>query len=173
MSDAISERIAEMIEPMIETMGFDLVRVTTTGDGESKTLQIMAEPLDGSLMTVEHCAEISRAVSALMDVEDPIPEAYNLEVSSPGVDRPLTKKAHFERFLGHVSKIETKVPTDGRRRYRGTLESVTDEAVKVTVDNETFEIEIANINKAKLVITDALLEALAAEQKANDQTKEA
>ena len=152
----LAERIATLITPAIEAMGFDLVRVQVSGS-QRPTLQIMAEPASGRAMSVDDCAEISRAISAVLDVEDPIAGSYSLEVSSPGIDRPLTRTKDYERFLGHEAKIETNAPLDGRKRFKGPIKSVDANAVELTVDGADIRIPVAGIHKAKLVLTDALI----------------
>jgi ribosome maturation factor RimP len=150
-------RIAEIIRPTIEALGFDLVRVKFTGADRS-TLQIMAEPSGGGEMIVEDCADISRALSALLDVEDPISEAYELEVSSPGLDRPLVTIADFERFTGYVAKVEMKTLADGRKRFRGRIRDVKDDVVRLEMQNgEVASLAFDKINEAKLVVTDELI----------------
>jgi ribosome maturation factor RimP len=152
----LTERIAELITPAIEAMGFELVRVQVSGS-QRPTLQIMAEPASGRAMSVDDCAEISRAISAVLDVEDPIAGSYSLEVSSPGIDRPLTRPKDYERFLGHEAKIETNAPLDGRKRFKGPIKSVDANAVELTADGADVRIPFAAIHKAKLVLTDALI----------------
>ena len=159
----LEQRIAEIIGPTIEDMGFDLVRVLMSGQQRRK-LQIMAEPLDGSGMTVDHCADISRAVSALLDVEDPIDGAYTLEVSSPGLDRPLVKPRDFERFAGFEAKVEMEQAIDGRRRFSGRLLGFADGDVKLVVDGEEMHLPFAGIIKSKLLLTDELIAAAQGEQ---------
>ncbi len=170
----LGERIARMIAPTLNDMGFDLVRVRITGN-RRPTLQVMAEPLDGTPMTVDHCAEISRAVSALLDVEDPIDRAYTLEVSSPGLDRPLTRHDDFERFAGFEAKLETRRPIDGRRRFKGWLRGcAADGRVCLDTDDGTeARIDFDDILKAKLVLNDHLLaaaRAAAGSSQATDHT---
>ncbi len=180
--DAIA-RIEQIVGPSIEGMGYELVRVQLSG-GQRPTLQIMAERQDGRAMTVEDCADISRAVSALLDVEDPLPGAYTLEVSSPGIDRPLTRLKDFERFKGFEARIETKLPLDGRKRFRGLLEGVAGEDVRLSLIEKpaaaakpgakpkaptvtaAVAIPFHLVLKAKLELTDELLKAAAAEQAA-------
>ncbi|MEZ5832661.1 MAG: ribosome maturation factor RimP [Dongiaceae bacterium] len=152
----LAERIAKLISPAVEAMGFDLVRVQLSGS-QRPTLQVMAEPASGRAMSVDDCAEISRAISAVLDVEDPIAGSYSLEVSSPGIDRPLTRPKDYERFLGHEAKIETSAPLDGRKRFKGPIKSVDANAVELTVDGADIRIPFAAIHKAKLVLTDALI----------------
>src|SRR5262245_21600371 len=152
----LAERIAELITPAIEAMGFELVRVQVSGS-QRPTLQVMAEPASGRAMSVDDCAEISRAISAVLDVEDPISGSYSLEVSSPGIDRPLTRPKDYERFLGHEAKVETSAPLDGRKRFKGPIKSVDANAVELAVDGADLRIPFATIHKAKLVLTDALI----------------
>ncbi len=152
----LADRIAKVIAPAIEAMGFDLVRVQLSGS-QRPTLQVMAEPHSGRAMSVEDCAEISRAISAVLDVEDPIAGAYSLEVSSPGIDRPLTRAKDYERFLGHEAKVEANAPIDGRKRFKGPIKSVDKDAVELNVDGADIRIPFAAIHKAKLVLTDALI----------------
>jgi ribosome maturation factor RimP len=146
------------VGPSIEAEGFELVRVKLT-IGEPQTLQIMAERIDGEQMTVKHCAGISRLVSAILDVEDPIPGTYTLEVSSPGIDRPLVKEKDFERFAGYEARLETTAPVDGRRRFRGRLDGIGEAGVRIAVDGVTAVVPFEMIDRAKLVMTDALLAA--------------
>ena len=125
--------------------------------GAKRVLQIMAEPHRAKTMTVDDCADISRTISALLDVEDPIPGEYTLEVSSPGVDRPLVKRKDFERYAGYEIKLEASRTIDGRRRFRGRLKGLIDDRVCIEIDNGQTEISFADITKAKLVLTDDLL----------------
>ena len=155
-------KIEAMIAPSLDAMGYRVVRVAVTG-GRRATLQIMAERHDEQAMTVEDCAEISRTVSALLDVADPIAGAYTLEVSSPGIDRPLVRREDFARFAGFEAKIELNAPQDGRRRFRGTLLGVEGDAVRLLVDDAPVALPLAAVARAKLVLTDALLAASRAE----------
>jgi ribosome maturation factor RimP len=159
-----NRQVAELIEPTLDDMGFELVRVLLHG-GQRPTLQIMAERADRAPMTVEHCAAISRAISAILDVEDPIPGAYQLEVTSPGLDRPLTRRADFERFCGSEARVETEVPIEGRRRFRGRLLGVEGDQLRLQLDEGEQVIPCAMIKKAKLILTEELLAAAAAEHK--------
>src|SRR5688500_7551857 len=126
-------KVEAMITPTIEAMGYEVVRVMIAG-GQSVLLQVMAERHDGKGMTVEDCAEISRTVSALLEVEDPITGPYRLEVSSPGIDRPLTKARDFERFAGHRVRVEASEVIEGRRRFIGMLKGVQDGSAMVVLD---------------------------------------
>lgn len=148
--------IARIITPSIEAMGFELVRVQVSGN-QRRTLQIMAEPKDGRQMSVDDCADLSRAISAVLDVEDPFSDAYSLEVSSPGIDRPLTRAKDYERFMGHEAKLETTEPVDGRKRFRGTLVALEDGRLRLMADEGEVILPLDLIHKAKLVLTDALI----------------
>jgi ribosome maturation factor RimP len=153
------EIIERMIAPSLESMGFRLVRVSF-GGGSRPTLQIMAEPSDGSAMTVDHCADISHTVSALLDVEDPIKVAYMLEVTSPGIDRPLVSRDDFRRFAGFEAKFETGRMIEGRKRFKGRITAVDDQD-RVTITDETgaASVPFTEIVKAKLILTDELIKA--------------
>ncbi len=160
-----------MITPSLESMGFRLVRLSF-GGGNRPTLQIMAEPADGSGMTVEHCADISRMVSALLDVEDPIKLPYMLEVTSPGIDRPLISRDDFARYAGFDAKFETERAIDGRKRFKGVIGAVdAEDRVPVTDDKGvTATVPYTEIRKAKLILTDALLKAFAPQHPVDDDT---
>ena len=152
-------RIENDIVSMLEVMGFDLVRLLLIGS-QNPRLQLMAEPSNGDLMTVEHCEEISRALSALLDVEDPISESVTLEVSSAGVDRPLTRLSDFERFKGFKAKVETRFLVEGRRRFSGTLGGVEEgDKVRIATDEGEALVSFSDMAKAKLIATDELFEA--------------
>jgi len=152
--------IEAMIAPTLDAMGYALVRLRFTGGGGRQTLQVMAERRDGAGMTVDDCAELSRTISALLDIEDPLPGAYLLEVSSPGIDRPLVRPADYERFAGHEAAIETARPIAGRKRFRGRLGGLADSGVRLELpEGEAVVVPLADIHRAKLVLTDALLAA--------------
>ncbi len=154
-----SGRIEQIITPSVEAMGYEVVRVQISG-GQRAILQIMAERADGAAMTVEDCADISRSVSALLDVEDPIRDAYTLEVSSPGIDRPLTRLKDFARFAGFEAKLDTRLASsDGRKRFRGILKGVEDGLVCIDTEQGAARLEFDNILRAKLVLTDELIRA--------------
>ena len=150
-------KIEDIVSPTVVGMGYELVRVAMSRGGG--TLQIMIEPADGRPMDVEDCATLSRALSAVLDVEDPIPSAYTLEVSSPGIDRPLTREKDYVRWAGHLARVETSQPIDGRRRFKGTLLGLEDGAVKLKLDDgDEAILPLALVAKAKLELTDALLD---------------
>lgn len=171
-------RIAQMIEPLLQSMGYNLVRVRLSGQN-GLTLQIMAERFDGT-MTVEDCEQVSMAVSPVLDVEDPIDKAYHLEVSSPGIDRPLVRKSDFEKWAGHLLKCETSVLVDNRKRFRGKLVSANDTGFTVERDQPgygeelTVEIPYSALSEARLILTDDLIrDALKADKDAKAAAREA
>ena len=151
-------RIERMIAPAVEDMGFRLVRVMVSGGGKPR-LQVMAERRDGKGMGVDDCAGISREISAVLDVEDPFDGVYTLEVSSPGIDRPLVTAQDFERFAGFEVKVETGRLIGGRKRFRGQLIGFQDGRVRIMVDGATLDLPYPDIQRAKLVLTDDLLAA--------------
>jgi ribosome maturation factor RimP len=152
-------KIEEMIGPSLSAMGYSIVRVAFTGGRSRPTLQIMAERNDNAGMTVEDCETISHTVSALLDVADPIETAYQLEISSPGIDRPLTRRADYERFAGFEAKIEMLRAIEGRRRFRGKLMGIEGDEAKLLVGADTLRLPLDAIASAKLVLTDELIAA--------------
>jgi ribosome maturation factor RimP len=160
-------RVAKLVEPELEGLGFRLVRVKMSG----ATLQIMAERPDGSF-TIDDCEQASRAISPVLDVEDVIASRYFLEMSSPGIDRPLVRRQDFERWAGHEAKIEMAVPQAGRKRFRGIIEGLADSEVRLFIDNPEggsekllIGVPFADIGEAKLILTDALIEAAKSRRK--------
>jgi len=164
---AIDRRMAEIITPVIEDLGFELVRIRLMS-GKTSTLQIMAEKPEGGI-EVDECAEISNAVSAILDVEDPILDAYTLEVSSPGIDRPLTRLKDFETFEGYEAKLETDELIDGRRRFKGQLAGVEGEDVLINIEDHgetvTIGLQFGWLSDAKLVLTDDLISEMLRQRK--------
>lgn len=156
----VEERLVEMLSSTIEGMGYQVVRLRLMGTGGRDapvTLQIMAEKPDGT-MEVDDCAEVSTAVSAVLDVEDPIDKEYSLEVSSPGIDRPLTRSDDFATYKGYRTRIETMVGIDGRRNFKGDLQGLDGEAVVLALDDgPPVTLPLHDITTAKLVITDELI----------------
>ena len=148
--------ISQLIEPSLAAMGYRVVRVVLTS-GRRTTLQIMAERIDDAPMTVDDCAIISQSVSALLDVADPIPGAYTLEVSSPGLDRPLVRPEDYIRFSGYEVRIELSSAVEGRKRFRGRLLGATDGQARLATEAGELRLPLSAIAKAKLIITDDLL----------------
>jgi ribosome maturation factor RimP len=143
-------------------MGFELVQVRMIG-GTRRTLQVMAEPVDRTRhMTVDDCAELSHAISAVLDVADPITGAYALEVSTPGIDRPLVRREDFARFAGFEVRLESEEPLAGQRRFRGTLRGLENDAVLIEQESGLVSIPFASVRKAKLTLSEALLNSVAA-----------
>ncbi len=174
----VSARVAAIAEPVLEDLGYRLVRVKVSA-AEGCTVQIMAERPDGS-MTVEDCETVSRALSPVLDVADPIDRAYRLEISSPGLDRPLVRKSDFDRYAGHLARIEMEVPVNGRKRFRGLLAGTEDETARLrredVPEGEEPEVllPIAEMSEAKLVLTDELVaDALRREKAAKREAKAA
>jgi len=162
----LSERIAQLIAPVVDELGYELVRVQMQGGARHATLQIMAERRDRKAMVVEDCARLSRAISALLDEADPIDGEYTLEVSSPGIDRPLMKRADYERFLGHEAKIEMALAVDGRKRFQGTISALDGDTVMLESAGTMFPLPLAEIKSAKLILTDRLIAAVEEENAA-------
>ena len=167
----LDARIASIVEPVLNSMDFRLVRVRLSGQN-GLTLQIMAERNDGT-MTVEDCEAVSRALSPVLDVEDPIDKAYHLEVSSPGIDRPMVRGSDFERWAGHLVKCETTVMVEGRKRFRGIIVAVDADAFVLLRDAASYgdepevRIPYEALSEAKLILTDDLIrDALAADKAA-------
>jgi ribosome maturation factor RimP len=170
---AIDRRLADIITPVIEGLGFELVRVRLMG-GRTRVLQIMADRPDGGI-GVDECGEISTAVSATLDVEDPIEENYVLEVSSPGIDRPLTRLKDFEVWKGWEARIETSELIDGRRRFKGALAGVEGDEVLITIEEAGAEVTIGLqfewLSDAKLILTDDLIAEMLRQKKVAEPTE--
>ncbi len=161
---AIDKRMAEILTPVIEGLGFELVRVRLMS-GKESTLQLMVQRPDGAI-EVDECAQISTAVSAVLDVEDPILDAYTLEVSSPGIDRPLTRLKDFDQWEGYEAKIETTELIDGRRRFKGELAGVEGDEVLINIDEGTIGLQFDWLSDAKLILTDDLIKEMLKQRKA-------
>jgi ribosome maturation factor RimP len=163
----LEARLAAIISPTLESMGYELVRVAVMGR-DRPTVQVMADRADGNLIAVEDCEAISHAVSAVLDVEDPIEGAWNLEVSSAGIDRPLTRVKDWNRFAGHIARAETDMPIDGRKRFSGTVIGADEDAARLRLDDGT-EVSLPHerIRRARLVLTDALIAATANHTRTN------
>jgi ribosome maturation factor RimP len=151
-------KLAQLIEPEANALGFDLVRVKMFGNRDDLTLQVMAERPDTRQLTIDDCAELSRRISDLFDEKDPIAEAYRLEVSSPGIDRPLTRLADFQDWAGHEARIHLTAPVDGRKQLTGFLKGVEDGRITIDVNkHEPMTIGFDQVANAKLLLTDALI----------------
>jgi ribosome maturation factor RimP len=171
-------RVAAIVEPVLHQLGFRLVRVRVSA-AEGCTVQIMAERPDGS-MNVDDCEEVSRALSPVLDVADPIERAYRLEISSPGIDRPLVRKTDFDRYAGHLARIEMEIPVNGRKRFRGKLVGIEGDAARLVRDDAAdgedanVLLPIEDMSEAKLVLTDKLVtEALRREKAAKREARAA
>ncbi|RJG42974.1 ribosome maturation factor RimP [Mesorhizobium sp. DCY119] len=172
----VDARVASIIAPVLRAIGFRLVRVRLSGQN-GLTLQIMAEREDGT-MTVEDCEEVSRAVSPALDVDDPIDKAYHLEVSSPGIDRPLVRKSDFSAWVGHLVKMETSILVADRKRFRGKIAETDDESVLIERDQPAYgdepsvRIPFETIADARLILTDDLIrDALSKDNRARKEAK--
>jgi ribosome maturation factor RimP len=161
---AMDRRLAEIITPVIEDMGYELVRVRLMS-GKTSTLQVMADKPEGGI-EVDDCAKISTALGAVLDVEDPIVDEYALEVSSPGIDRPLTRLKDFANFEGYEAKIETDDMIDGRRRFKGELAGVEGNEVLINIEEGTVGLQFEWLSDAKLVLTDELIKEMLRQRKA-------
>ncbi len=154
-------RVAAVAVPVLEGLGYRLVRIRISGEAGC-TVQVMAERPDGT-MQIEDCEAVSRALSPVLDIADPIDRAYRLEISSPGIDRPLVRRSDFERFEGHMTRVEMSVPHDGRKRYRGKLSGVEGDCIRLHRDdtrgseNADVLLPMTDISEARLVLTDALI----------------
>ena len=158
----LESKIANIISPVVNDHGLSLVSVKIVGEGGSTNVQIMAENPATRNLGLEDCTKLSKAVSAVLDVEDPIQGAYRLEVSSPGIDRPLTRLEDFENFVGFEARVETDMPNEnGQKRFKGTLKGLNGENILIETELGSFEIAFSSINKAKLLLTDELIKATA------------
>ena len=156
VEQGLAARVAALAAPMLLSLGYRLVRVRVSGT-LGMTVQIMAERPDGT-MAIEDCEAASRALSPVFDAEDPIEREYRLEISSPGIDRPLTRLSDFTRWKGHEAKIELTAPIDGRKRFRGRLEGLDGNDVIITAQNQRIQFPFRTVHEAKLVLTDKLIQ---------------
>jgi ribosome maturation factor RimP len=158
----LEDKITHLAEPVITDLGFSLTCVRISGENGAALVQVMAEDPATRRLGVDDCAKISRALSAIFDVEDPIKGAYRLEVSSPGIDRLLIRKKDFEDFAGFEAKLETYTPSEnGQKRFKGVLKGINNDNVLVQTETGDIEIPYAELSKAKLVLTDELIKATA------------
>jgi ribosome maturation factor RimP len=162
---AIDRRLADIVGPVIEGMGFELVRIRLMG-GKTRILQIMADKPDGGI-DVDDCGQISTAVSAVLDVEDPVEDNYVLEVSSPGIDRPLTRLKDFDIWSGWEARIETTELIDGRRRFKGTLAGIEGDEVLINIEEGTVGLKFEWLSDAKLILTEELISEMLRQRKAS------
>lgn len=154
----MDKKLAELLNPILEDLGFEMVRVRLS-NGNPSTLQIMADRLDGQI-GVDELAEINTSVGTVLDVEDPIPENYTLEISSPGIDRPLTRIKDFDSFQGFEAKVETTELIDGRRRFRGVLAGVNNDEVLINLEEGTIGLKFTWLSDARLVLSDDLIKKM-------------
>lgn len=154
----MDKKLAELLNPILEDLGFEMVRVRLS-NGNPSILQIMADRLDGQI-GVDELAEINTSVGTILDVEDPIPENYTLEISSPGIDRPLTRKKDFDSFQGFEAKVETTELIDGRRRFRGVLAGVNNDEVLINLEEGTIGLKFTWLSDARLVLSDDLIKKM-------------
>ncbi|MFA7275370.1 MAG: ribosome maturation factor RimP [Pseudobdellovibrionaceae bacterium] len=160
MATLQEKRISGFVEPVLTSMGFDLVALRIIGSKKLQTLQIMAENAQTGTIDLESCSKVSRAISAVLDVEDPISGAYQLEVSSPGIDRPLTRVKDFEKHIGYEITLETETPSDaGQKNYRGKITAFDGQTITLAADQAEVAIDFTNVARAKLVLTDELIKA--------------
>ena len=145
------DKLIRLVEPLVEQLGFELADLELRTGGRDGILRIFIDKADG--IGIEDCEEVSRRVSAILDVEDPLQSDYTLEVSSPGLDRTLTKLAHFQRFMGQDVKVKLRFPLEGRRNYRGALKAADEEKIEVEVDGESFSLPLATFESARLIPT--------------------
>ena len=167
---AVEKKLLELINPFIIDMGFELVRLRLMSSKEV-TLQIMVARPDG-FINVDECADVSTAISALLDVEDPIIDSYSLEVSSPGIDRPLTRIKDFEEFEGYDARLETLELIDGRKRFKGTLAGTNGSEIMINLDEGTIGLEFEWLAEAKLILTDELIKEMLRQRKINQNLDE-
>ena len=149
--------LARLIEPAVKELGFDLVRVAMIGGKSDPTLQIMAERPDTRQLTIDDCSDLSRKLSDLLDEADPIAESYRLEVSSPGIDRPLTRLADFADWAGHEARIKFAEPVEGAKQVSGIIEGVDGSSIRVATPKGERQVDFANVGSAKLLLTDKLI----------------
>ena len=166
----VEKKLLELINPIIIDMGFELVRLRLMSSKEV-TLQIMVARPDG-FINVDECADVSTAISALLDVEDPIIDSYSLEVSSPGIDRPLTRIKDFEEFEGYDARLETLELIDGRKRFKGTLAGTNGSEIMINLDEGTIGLEFEWLAEAKLILTDELIKEMLRQRKINQNLDE-
>jgi ribosome maturation factor RimP len=158
---SLEARLAAIVTPTLEQMGYELVRVAVLGK-DRPTVQVMADRADGAQINVSDCEAISHALGAVLDVEDPLPGAWSLEISSAGIDRPLTRPKDWNRYAGHLARVEATTPINGRRRFSGVVLGADDAEARIRLDDGSeATLPLTAIRRAKLVLTDALIAATA------------
>jgi ribosome maturation factor RimP len=156
-TNPVEERVIALVEPTATQLGYRIVRVRLSGN-RRKTLQIMAERISDGQMGIDDCTRLSRALSPVFDLEDPVQGEFSLEISSPGIDRPLMRIEDFERFVGHEAKLETASMIDGRRRFRGEIAGVDGDEIRLRVaEGDELRLKLASLSDARLVLTDKLI----------------
>ena len=156
-TNPIEERVIALVEPTATQLGYRIVRVRLSGN-RRKTLQIMAERISDGQMGIDDCTRLSRALSPVFDLEDPVQGEFSLEISSPGIDRPLMRIEDFERFVGHEAKLETTAMIDGRRRFKGEIMGVDGDEIRLRVpEGDELRLKIGGLSEARLVLTDKLI----------------
>jgi len=156
-TNPVEERVIALIEPTASELGYRIVRVRLSGN-RRKRLQIMAERVSDGQMGIDDCGRLSRALSPVFDLEDPVQGEYDLEISSPGIDRPLIRIEDFERFIGHEAKVETAAMLDNRRRWRGVIKAVEGDEIVLATDTGDARLKVSALSEARLVLTDKLIE---------------
>jgi len=156
-TNPVEERVIALIEPTAAGLGYRIVRVRVSGN-RRKRMQIMAERVSDGQMGIDDCGRLSRALSPVFDLEDPIQGEYDLEISSPGIDRPLMRIEDFERFQGHDAKLETAAMQNGQRRFKGKIERIEGDVIVIVTDQGEAKLPFASLSDARLVLTDRLIE---------------
>ena len=160
MTTTTEQKLTTLIEPVLQDQNLELVQVSLVGEGRGLTVQILAENPQTHTLDLDTCTRLSRTIGTLLEVEDPIKSAYRLEISSPGIDRPLTKPAHFMRYQGFEAKIETTLPIETQKRFHGRIIRADETCVTLETDTKTVDLPYADIARAKLKLTDELIAAM-------------
>ena len=159
MATTLEHKLTALIEPLLADQGLELVQLSILGEGRGMVLQILAEDPKTGTLDLDSCTRLSRTIGTHLEVEDVIKSAYRLEISSPGIDRPLTRPAHYKKFTGFEVKIDTHMPINNQKRYHGHIVDADDHSVTIQTDTKTVTLEFTDIARAKLKLTDALIRA--------------